>query len=392
MILIVPRKKRKAVVRRKRSAARQPGRHAAVAHTSPQQRWVRAIGAGTLVLSPICAAVGWPTASDVAAAPAAFSRPDPQYSFGFLEGRPPAGIGATGQKARTNSPSPVVVRRAGSLANHSSQPGLPLGKLGIPGVVLQAYMRAQQILQGQQPGCHMPWWLVAGIGKVESDHADNGAVDRQGNTLMPILGPALNGSGDFAAISAPGGGWTRAEGPMQFLPSTWQEWGGDGNPNNVNDAALAAGRYLCAGGRDLSQGGQQAAAVFSYNPSDSYVQMVLTWAYAYSSGVVPVSSATLPSGLGMGSGGASPAGGNSAKSSGGSGSGSQSSGGSGSGGSASSGSGGSGSSGSGSGGGSTSPVGTSPVPPPSAPNPVPAPPAGVPTVPVSGVTGKVPLP
>jgi membrane-bound lytic murein transglycosylase B len=43
--------------------------------------------------------------------------------------------------------------------------------------------------------------------------------------------------------------WDRAVGPMQFIPDTWQRWGADGNgdgaagPNNLDDAALAAGRY-----------------------------------------------------------------------------------------------------------------------------------------------------
>ncbi len=43
-------------------------------------------------------------------------------------------------------------------------------------------------------------------------------------------------------------------GPLQFIPSTWRSWGVDANgdgvadPNQIDDAALAAGRYLCAAG------------------------------------------------------------------------------------------------------------------------------------------------
>ena len=118
-------------------------------------------------------------------------------------------------------------------------------------------------------------------------------MDAQGNTLVPILGPMLDGTSGTAAIPM-GGGWERAIGPMQFLPSTWSIWGGGGNPNNVYDAALAAGRYLCAGGWNLSDPAQQVAAVFSYNHSDSYVQLVLTWAYAYRGGVSPLPPRTLP--------------------------------------------------------------------------------------------------
>jgi hypothetical protein len=155
--------------------------------------------------------------------------------------------------------------------------------------VLQAYLRAQQILATEQPGCHLPWWLLAGIGQIESGQADGGLVDAQGTTLVPILGPVLDGSNGTAVL--PG---ERAVGPMQFLPSTWALWGGGGNPNNVYDAALAAGRYLCAGGGNLSDPAQQVAAVFSYNHSDSYVQQVLSWAYAFAGGVHPLARRTSP--------------------------------------------------------------------------------------------------
>ena len=36
--------------------------------------------------------------------------------------------------------------------------------------------------------------------------------------------------------------WMRAAGPMQFLPGTWAVYGAGGNPHNINDATLAAGR------------------------------------------------------------------------------------------------------------------------------------------------------
>ncbi|MGH3799764.1 MAG: lytic transglycosylase domain-containing protein, partial [Pseudonocardiaceae bacterium] len=54
---------------------------------------------------------------------------------------------------------------------------------------------------------------------------------------------------------------------------------------------LAAGRYLCAGGGDLSDPAQQRAAVFRYNHSASYVSNVQRWAQAYQTGVFPMPSA-----------------------------------------------------------------------------------------------------
>lgn len=213
-------------------------------------------------------------------------------------------LGVTGTLPQDSRISTELLRGEPADPTVGTGAGLAEGRLGIPGVVLQAYLRAQEVLASEQPGCHLPWWLLAGIGKVESGHAWNGLVDADGNTLRPILGPVLNGAGGFAAIPDTDGGrwdgdpvWDRAVGPMQFIPSTWSSWG-RGNPNNVYDAAQAAGRYLCAGGRDLSDSAQLAAAVFSYNHSNSYVQKVLSWARAYASGgVVPVpGTTTLPAG------------------------------------------------------------------------------------------------
>jgi hypothetical protein len=213
----------------------------------------------------------------------------------------PSTLGATGATPHDTTLSPQLVHNAGNTtalstgANGGQLANLPRGPLGIPGVVLDAYLHAQNVLGVSEPGCHLPWWLLAGIGHIESSQAENGEVDTNGTTLRPILGPELNGGNGFAALPAINGGewtgdpvWQRAVGPMQFLPSTWLEWGNGGNPNNVYDAALAAGRYLCADSRDLSQPAQQAAAVFSYNHSDSYVQVVLVWANAYRNGVTPL--------------------------------------------------------------------------------------------------------
>jgi hypothetical protein len=214
--------------------------------------------------------------------------------------------GASGASPHDSGLSPALLHNANNqaalLAAAGTQANLPSGPLGIPGIVLQAYQRAQQNLAVSDPSCHLPWYLLAGIGKIESSQAENGEVDANGNTLRPILGPVLNGTNGSAAIPATAlsyaltgdPNWQRAVGPMQFLPSTWVEYGGGGNPSNVFDAAMAAGRYLCAGGRDLSDPAQQAQAVFSYNHSNSYVAKVLLWANAYARGVTPLPETPVP--------------------------------------------------------------------------------------------------
>jgi hypothetical protein len=186
-------------------------------------------------------------------------------------------------------------------------PNLPDGPLGIPGVVLDAYQFAQRTLAETRPGCHLSWSVLAGVGRIESDHASDGRVDAYGNTLGPILGPRLDGSPGMAAISDTDHGaldgdtlWDRAVGPMQFIPSSWRSWGVDGNgdgvanPNNIYDSTIATGLYLCAGGTNLSDPSQLQAAVFRYNHSASYVDIVLQWARAYLTGVIPTPSAPGP--------------------------------------------------------------------------------------------------
>ncbi|MFE9407872.1 lytic transglycosylase domain-containing protein [Streptomyces sp. NPDC006704] len=188
---------------------------------------------------------------------------------------------------------------------------------GIPATVLAAYQQAQRALSRTMPGCHLPWQLLAALGKVESGHAGGGRVDAHGTTLTPILGPVLNGAG-FAHIADTDHGtldgddhYDRAVGPMQFIPSTWATWAQDGNgdgrkdPNNVFDAALAAGVYLCADARNLAVPADLKRAVLSYNHSADYLRTVLSWLDFYRRGThtVPDGKGALPSTPGAGSAG-----------------------------------------------------------------------------------------
>ncbi|MFI8998292.1 lytic murein transglycosylase [Streptomyces sp. NPDC053542] len=181
---------------------------------------------------------------------------------------------------------------------------------GIPATVLAAYKEAEASLARSHPGCNLPWELLAAIGKVESGQARGGAVDENGTTLRPILGPQLNGNG-FARITDTDRGrldndttHDRAVGPMQFIPATWARWGTDANgdgasdPNNIYDAALSAGRYLCAAGRDLSVQADMNRAILGYNHSEEYLRTVLSWYEYYRKGTheVPDGTGVLPTG------------------------------------------------------------------------------------------------
>ncbi|MET9658669.1 lytic transglycosylase domain-containing protein [Streptomyces sp. NPDC006510] len=185
---------------------------------------------------------------------------------------------------------------------------------GIPASILAAYKKAERTVAGSDAACRLPWQLLAAIGKVESGQARGGRVDANGTTFSPILGPVLDGRG-FAMIKDTDNGaydgdstHDRAVGPMQFIPSTWATWGQDGNgdgrkdPNNIYDAALAAGRYLCAGSRDLSLAADLDRAVLSYNHSDAYLRTVRSWFDYYKRGTheIPDGTGAVPPGLGSG--------------------------------------------------------------------------------------------
>jgi cell wall-associated NlpC family hydrolase len=111
-------------------------------------------------------------------------------------------------------------------------------------------------------GFDVPWPVLAGIGKVECDHGRN-------------PDPACWKRG---ASNAAGAG-----GPMQFLASTWQQYGlsasGSGTPDRWNpaDAIVSAANFLKQNGApdNIEQ------AVFAYNHSQAYVQQVLAWANLY---------------------------------------------------------------------------------------------------------------
>ena len=63
-----------------------------------------------------------------------------------------------------------------------------------------------------------------------------------------------------------------AQGPMQFIPSTWAAYG-EGDVNSYHDSILAAARYLkAAGAPDMSK------ALFAYNHSEAYVNALTLYA------------------------------------------------------------------------------------------------------------------
>jgi membrane-bound lytic murein transglycosylase B len=169
-------------------------------------------------------------------------------------------------------------------------------RTGIPVVAVNAYATAQLTLARTEPSCHLSWSTLAAIGLVESNHGQEGGrvLGPDGRAAPAITGPALDGASGVALILDTDGGrldgdatFDRAMGPMQFLPSTWLTWAvpaepeRPADPQNIADAALTAGRYLCATGGDQRTGPGWSVSVLAYNHSTDYLQRVQSAATTY---------------------------------------------------------------------------------------------------------------
>jgi hypothetical protein len=103
-----------------------------------------------------------------------------------------------------------------------------------PAGVLRGYFQEAEALSG------IPWQYFAAIA---STATRMGRIQRDGD------GP---------------------QGPMQFLPRTWERYGEGGNIHDFRDSVLAASRLLTANGAP----GNMDNALYRYNPSSSFVNLV----------------------------------------------------------------------------------------------------------------------
>jgi transglycosylase-like protein with SLT domain len=196
--------------------------------------------------------------------------------------------------------APLGVSGIGALVNSKSSPGLGLipGVLALisaPGVSLATLRQAVRNIAGK------PAQLISLRNQQQQQLPANPKASGTRPTSYPQLFK------DSAALYCPGMSWTvlaaigqiesgdrsdpgvssaGALGPMQFLPSTWAEWGitafGETGPPNVMDpfdAVPSAARLLCAAGGGTSAG--LRGAIFAYNHATWYVNEVLALAQEY---------------------------------------------------------------------------------------------------------------
>jgi membrane-bound lytic murein transglycosylase B len=257
-----------------------------------------AFTAGVLVAAVVAiASVGAP-ASNATGVAAPTVEPSPG---------PPSGFDATPSVVRLDQsgpPTPVrhrPPRRGATVSAPTATFTLPsdldTSSGGIPRRVLAAFVNATRNANASDPACQLQWQTLAAIGYIESDDALSGGSANpswDGVAVPPILGPLLNGRPGIAAVPDTDHGeldgnarWDRAVGPMQFLPSTWTEYAADGNgdgvsnPQDIDDATLAAADYLCSADSHLDQRKPMLHAILAYNHSTAYVREVVTVAAHY---------------------------------------------------------------------------------------------------------------
>ncbi|HEY2167080.1 MAG TPA: lytic murein transglycosylase [Jatrophihabitantaceae bacterium] len=228
----------------------------------------------------------------IAAIPQAAAPVEP-LAFGTIPGPAPT----TAAARRTSAPAVIEVSASDLAAD------------GIPSTALTAYERAAGAETAVDPSCHLGWPLLAGIGRVESDHGRfAGAVlHTDGLSTPKVIGIPLNGHGTALIRDTDHGRldgdtvYDRAVGPMQFIPSTWASYGMDGNgdhiadPFNIFDAARTAARYLCAVGADLNTTAGQVQAIRAYNDSDTYISLVMSVESQYAQGAGLITPTPPPS-------------------------------------------------------------------------------------------------
>lgn len=198
------------------------------------------------------------------------------------------------------APTPYVdVNAPGRTADLFDAWARPIAEsTGIPFIAMEAYGNAAEIQRQQHPECGIAWTTLAGIAAVESKHGTHRGttIAPNGDTSPPIRGVPLDGTRGNLEIPDTDHGaldgdaiHDRAMGPFQFIPETWRRYGVDANgdgradPDNIDDAALSAARYLCvSSGGDMTTPRGWEKAVRVYNNSMAYVIDVRDHANAYS--------------------------------------------------------------------------------------------------------------
>jgi cell wall-associated NlpC family hydrolase len=139
---------------------------------------------------------------------------------------------------------------------------------------------------------NVPWTILAGIGKVESDDGRTtlpGVTQATVSNAFGAAGPMQIGIGN-----ASGNQWggTAVHPASEVVNGVATDEDGDGTASVYDpaDAIAGAAKYLVAHGAQQNP----AAAIFAYNHASWYVQEVLQWASTYAAGGFTIADTNQP--------------------------------------------------------------------------------------------------
>ncbi|WP_370507478.1 transglycosylase SLT domain-containing protein [Mycobacterium sp. SA01] len=146
----------------------------------------------------------------------------------------------------------------------------------IPPVLIDAYDRnvdaRRQLAAMAHPRDTLPAWRIqppAPADELLGYYREAEAATGVRWTYLAAINLIETRFGSIVGLSTAG-----ADGPMQFLPSTFAAHGEGGDIRSPHDSIMAAGRYLAANGF----GADPDHAIYRYNHADEYVSAVKDYA------------------------------------------------------------------------------------------------------------------
>lgn len=187
----------------------------------------------------------------------------------------------------------------------------------IPATALAAYQRAASIITAADSTCQLSWTLLAAVGEIVSNH---GIVGRRGTVddgiPIPLPTPSPAAAGDIVGRMLTDLNGTilpdteagrldgdprhdRPVGPLLIAPTIWAVVGVDGDadgsrdPQDIDDAALAAAVVLCSRSENLTDPTNRAGALAQLNANPIFIRLTLAVDVIYQRSDIP--PATIPS-------------------------------------------------------------------------------------------------
>jgi len=153
------------------------------------------------------------------------------------------------------------------------RPVIPASLVGIYDLNVDARHHLMALNAGEAKPT-LPAWRIdapAPLGELVADYQAAAAASGVDWNYLAAINMVETDFGRINGVSTAG-----AQGPMQFLPSTFAAYAEGGDIHSPRDSIMAAGRMLAANGF----AGNRDGAVYSYNHSSHYVGAVKDYAAA----------------------------------------------------------------------------------------------------------------